>query len=209
VFLRWIRRELLRSWKFGLFFIFNLSLGLTGYVSLEAFKVSLQDTLNANSKAILSADLAVSARRELTDTEKAAMTSVMAKDSTMSQTYEFYAMMTSAKGSRLVMVRAVDDNYPLYGAVGLASGEEVHGDTPSKEILKSMSAWIYPELEAQIGLHKGDEIQLGQLKLKIADVITKDGTQTFRAASIAPRVFINRALLPQSGLIQFGSTFSV
>lgn len=209
MFLRWIRRELLRSWKFGLFFIFNLSLGLTGYVSLEAFKVSLQDTLAANSKAILSSDLAVSARRELGDSEKAAMSGVMAKDSIMSQTYEFYAMMTSAKGSRLVMVRAVDENYPLYGTVGLGSGEEIRGDSPNKEILKSMSAWVYPELEAQIGLHKGDEIQLGQLKLKIADVISKDGTQTFRAASIAPRVFINRALLPQSGLIQFGSTFSV
>lgn len=209
MFLRWIRRELLRSWKFGLFFIFNLSLGLTGYVSLEAFKVSLQDTLSANSKAILSSDLAVSARRDLTEAEKTAMVGVMGKDSVMSQTYEFYAMMTSAKGSRLVMVRAVDKNYPLYGSVGLGSGAEIHGDTPNKEILKSMSAWVYPELEAQMGLHQGDEIQLGQLKLKIADVIAKDGTQTFRAASIAPRVFINSALLPQSGLIQFGSTFSV
>lgn len=209
MFLRWIRRELLRSWKFGLFFIFNLSLGLTGYVSLEAFKVSLQDTLAQNSRAILSADVAVSARRELTEAEKNAMTGLMAKDSVMSQTYEFYAMMTSAKGSRLVMVRAVDENYPLYGSVGLGSGVEIRQESPHKEILQSMSAWIYPELEAQVGLKKGDEIQLGQLNLKVDDVITKDGTQTFRAASIAPRVFINRVLLPQSGLIQFGSTFSV
>lgn len=90
MFLRWIRRELLRSWKFGLFFIFNLSLGLTGYVSLEAFKVSLQNTLSQNSKEILSADLAVSARRNLTDAEIKAMNEVMAKDSQMSQSYEFY-----------------------------------------------------------------------------------------------------------------------
>lgn len=209
MFLRWVYRELFRSWKFGLFFIFNLSLGLTEYVSLEAFKTSLQDTLSSNSKAILSADLAVSARRDLTESEKTAMTQVMSKDSVMSQTYEFYAMMSSAKGSRLVMVRAVDENYPLYGVVGLGSGAEITQETPNKEIITSQSAWVYPELEAQIGLQKGDEIQLGQLKLKIADVISKDGTQTFRAASIAPRVFINRALLPQSGLIQFGSTFSV
>lgn len=207
--MRWIRRELLRSWKFGLFFIFNLSLGLTGYVSLEAFKVSLQNTLSQNSKEILSADLAVSARRNLTDAEIKAMNEVMAKDSQMSQSYEFYAMMSSANGSRLVMVRAVDENYPLYGVIGLQSGGEIRQSTPNKEILTSMTAWVYPELEAQLGLHKGDEIQLGQLKLKIADIISKDGTQTFRAASIAPRVFINRALLPQSGLIQFGSTFSV
>jgi len=209
VFLRWVYRELLRSWKFGLFFIFNLSLGLTGYVSLEAFKTSLQDTLASNSKAILSGDLAVSARRDLTESEVKAMTAAMAQSSVMSQTYEFYAMMSSAKGSRLVMVRAVDENYPLYGVVGLGSGTEIAQDTPNKEIMNSNSTWIYPELEAQIGLKKGDEIQLGQLNLKIADVIAKDGTQTFRAASLAPRIFINRALLKQSGLIQFGSTFSV
>ncbi len=200
MFLKWVYRELLRSWKFGIFFIFNLSLGLAGYVSLEAFKVSLQDTLNQNSKAILSADLAVSARRELTENEKSAMQKIMSEDSKTSVSYEFFAMMSSDKGSRLVMVRAIDKNYPLYGSLTLASGAKIIG---------SRSAWIYPELETQLGLHKGDSLQLGQLQLKVADVVIKDGTQTFRAASIAPRVFIDRALLAQSGLIQFGSTYSV
>jgi putative ABC transport system permease protein len=208
VFFKWVRRELFRSWKFGIFFIFNLSLGLTGYVSLEAFKVSLQDRMNQNSKAILSADIAVSVRRGLTENEKAIIQKVMAKDSEMSETYEFFAMMSSSKGSRLVMVRAIDKNYPLYGSLTLASGAVIEQKTQMKEILGSMSVWIYPELEAQLGLHKGDTLQLGQLQLKISDVVSKDGTQTFRAASIAPRVFIDRALLAQSGLIQFGSTYS-
>ncbi|MGZ3744406.1 MAG: ABC transporter permease [Pseudobdellovibrionaceae bacterium] len=209
MFLKWIRRELLRSWKFGLFFIFNLTLGLTGYISLEAFKVSLQDTLNQNSKAILSADLAVSVRRELTESEKEAMQKVMAKDSEMSETYEFFAMLSSRKGSRLVTVRAIDGNYPLYGSLTLASGVKVEQKTHPKEILESKSAWIYPELEAQVGLHKGEEFQLGQLHLKVADIISNDETQTFRAASLAPRIFIDRSLLAESGLIQFGSTYSV
>jgi putative ABC transport system permease protein len=73
MYLKWILRELRRSWKFGLFFIFNLTLGLTGYLSLEAFKSSVEDTLHKNAKNILSGDIAVSARRELTDAEKKTM----------------------------------------------------------------------------------------------------------------------------------------
>lgn len=209
MFFKWVYRELLRSWKFGLFFVFNLSLGLTGYVSLEAFKVSLQETLSQNARAILSADLVVSLRRQMTEAENIAMKSVMARDTEMSESYEFFAMMSSAKGSRLVMVRAIDENYPLYGSLVLASGAEITQKSPSKEVLASRSAWIYPELGAQLGLAKGDELQLGRLKLKVADVIEKDGTQTFRAAALAPRIFIDRKLLPESGLIQFGSTFTL
>lgn len=200
-------RELKRSWRFGLFFIFNLALGLTGFISVESFKGALETAIEANAKSILSADLAVTARRELTDEEQKKMREVMGA-SAESKTYEFFAMLNSDKGSRLILVKAIDEQYPFYGSLKLASGKEIESGS-EKEILKTESAWIYPELKAQLGLDTGDQISLGQLKLKVADVIAKDETQTFRAASIAPRVFINRALLPQSGLIQFGSTYSV
>jgi putative ABC transport system permease protein len=200
-------RELRRSWRFGLFFIFNLSLGLTGFVSLEAFKEALQTSLKQNAKAILSADFAVSARRELTDPEVQEMRTLMT-GAQETKTYEFFAMLSSAKGSRLVLVKAIDQNYPFYGELILDKGDVIHSET-KKEILNSDTAWIYPELRVQMGLQGGDEISLGQLKLKVADVVKEDKTQTFRAASIAPRVFVNRASLPRSGLIQMGSTFSI
>lgn len=209
MFFKWVVRELRRGWKFGAFFIFNLSLGLTGYISLEAFKVSLQESLRQNSKAILSADLAVSARRDLTESEKSQMNAVMGTDAIMSESYEFFAMMSSSQGSRLVLVRAVDPVYPLYGELILGSGQKIQGSTPQKEIFNSESTWIYPELKAQMALRPGDEVQLGNLHLKVSDVVAKDETQTFRAASLAPRIFIDRMLLPKSGLIQFGSTYSV
>jgi len=208
VFLKWVLRELLRSWKFGLFFIFNLSLGLSGYVALEGFKISLQEKMNQNAKAILSADLAVSARREFTSEEVAQIDNILGAKADRSQTYEFFAMLNSKRGSRLVLVRAVDSKYPLYGSLELVSKKKISGES-EKEILRTPSLWIYSELHSQLGLTPGDEVQLGALKLKVADVVEKDGTQTFRAASIAPRIFINRDLLKDSGLIQYGSTFTI
>ncbi|MBV2167540.1 MAG: FtsX-like permease family protein [Bdellovibrio sp.] len=201
-------RELLRSWRFGLFFIFNLSLGLAGFVSLQAFNTALEDQLRANAKFILSADLAVSARREITDEELKKMQAVLPVGADQSKIYEFFAMLSSAKGSRLILIKAIDQSYPFYGELELKSGKVIRHGT-SKEILSSPTAWIYPELKSQLGLDVGDEIKLGNLKLKVSDLIEKDATQTFRAATLAPRVFINRELLPQSGLLQYGSTFSL
>ncbi|KHD89020.1 MAG: ABC transporter permease [Bdellovibrio sp. ArHS] len=201
-------RELLRSWRFGSFFIFNLSLGLTGFVSLQAFNTALEAEIAANAKSILSADLAVSARRELTEEEVKRMRGVYPSGTAESKVYEFFAMISSAKGSRLVLVKAIDQAYPFYGELELESGAVIQNQT-AKSILNSETAWIYPELKSQLGLDVGDEIKLGNLNLKITDLIKKDATQTFRAANLAPRVFINRELLPKSGLLQFGSTFSM
>lgn len=201
-------RELLRSWKFGIFFIFNLSLGLSGFMALEAFKYSLDQQLNQSARAILSADIAVSARRELTESEKLSLKQVIPSQASTSQVYEFFAMMSSAKGSRLVLVKAIDESYPFYGQIEMESGRSFK-QNDAKDILKDPHAWIYPELKDQLGLVVNDEIQVGELSLKISEIIEKDETQTFRAASLAPRIFISRHLLPQSGLLQFGSTFTV
>lgn len=201
-------RELVRSWRFGLFFIFNLSLGLTGFVSLEAFNTALEQQIQANAKSILSADMAVAARREMTSKELATMRSLLPPKAEESKVYEFFAMLNSNKGSRLIMVKAIDSSYPFYGGLELESGRRISYGS-EKEILTESKAWIYPELKSQLGLDVGDEIKIGNLSLKISDLVAKDETQTFRAASLAPRVYINRDLLPQSGLIQFGSTFSL
>ncbi len=201
-------RELIRSWKFSLFFIFNLSLGLTGFVALESFESALNKQLALNAKSILSADLSVSARRELTADELLKVNSVLPNNSLESKVYEFFAMLNSEKGSRLVLIKAIDQNYPLYGNLELQSGVMVTHKSV-KQILNENRVWIYPELQSQLNLIKGDKVKLGSLEFEVSDFIKKDNTQTFRAATLAPRVFIDKNLLSKSGLLQYGSTFSL
>lgn len=206
--LRLALRELIRSWRFGIFFIFNLSLGLAGFISLQAFNEALESQIKLNAKSILSADISVSARRELSNDEQTKMRGVFPKGTQESKIYEFFAMLSSTKGSRLVLVKAIDSSYPFYGELQLESGAIIRTNS-IKDILSSRKAWIYPELKAQLGLDVGDDIKLGNLDLKISDLVKMDSTQTFRAASVAPRIFIDRSLLPQSGLLQYGSTFTL
>jgi putative ABC transport system permease protein len=191
-----------------------MTLGLTGALSIEAFKESLQTFLRDNAKNILSADLSVSARRRVTDQEIALtrqLLGVTDPQKMESQVFEFFSMVgvrrDSVFSSRLVEVKGIDANYPFYGTLTLESGEVIRSGS-NKSILQEPVAWAYPELKYSMGLKKGDEVTLGQLKLKIVDFILEDTTQTFRSSSMAPKIYINRGLLKDSGLLQFGSTFT-
>lgn len=196
----WALRELRRSWKISAFFILNLSLGLTGFIALEAYKTALQNHVQENRLEILGADLAVSARRELTPEEMTAVRADLPPGAPESMVYEFFAMTSAEGGSRLAQVKAIDGAYPLYGELKTDDGK------PLK--IEAGAAWLDPELAPALGARKGSRLRLGKLDLEVKGFIGTDSTRTFRSAGIAPRILIDRSQVPESGLIQFGSTFS-
>lgn len=203
---RFAVRELIYNWKISLFFILNLSIGLIGFVTLDAFNQSLQAYLQQNAKKILAADLSISARRQISDDEKAAARQVMGTPLEESEVYQFFAMLNAGTQARLVSVKAVDQNYPFYGELKLESGTIIKSGS-TKKIMSAPVLWAAPELRPQLKIDVGSEVQLGQLKLTVDDFIAKDETQTFRNAAIAPKIYISREFLKESGLIQYGSTF--
>ena len=209
VILKFAWREIRRNWKINLFFIMNLSLGLVGFLMVDSFKTTIQQYLAENAKKILSADLSVSVRREITENEIQSVRKVLGdKIQQESQIYDFFAMLSSTHGSKLVLVKAVDSTYPFYGELELASGLVAKSDTPSKALFSAAKAWAYPELKHQLDLQTGDQVKLGDFDFILDDFVVKDSTQTFRLTSLAPRIFIDRKFLKQTGLIKFGSTFT-
>ncbi|MCX7978376.1 MAG: FtsX-like permease family protein [Bdellovibrionaceae bacterium] len=200
-------REALRYRGFSLLFVSNLVLGLSGFLALEAYKNALLQEVQSKRKEILSGDLAVSARRSLTKEEVNIIRSTVGNGATESLIYDFFAMVKTQKTTRLVLVKAIDDLFPLHGSLVLRNSGSVTQQSP-KSSLADNGVWIYTELETQMELQVGDPLKLGNLELKVQDIVTHDPTQTFRSGSFAPRIFIHRSLLPQSGLIQFGSTFT-
>src|SRR5687767_12606487 len=67
--LRLAFREIRNNKSFSFFFIFNMALGLVGFLALDAFKLSIDASLAERSRLILAADVAVSARRALSPEE--------------------------------------------------------------------------------------------------------------------------------------------
>lgn len=204
-------KEVARSWKFSISFILSLSLGLSGFLIIESYRDALREALNLNSKNLLSADISVSARRKIADQELRVVRKVIsdaAEDFLIPEMpfYEFMAMVNGKNGARLVTVKAISDSYPYYGELGLEGGAIIQENTPKD--LKNNQVWISQDLKAQMGLSVGDEVTLGNSRFKISQIVEKDSSQTFRAAIMAPVLYMYVGHVKKTGLIQYGSTFS-
>lgn len=202
-------KELIVKWKWSLIFVCNLAFGFIGFTTVLSFQNAIEQNAKANSKQILSADLAISARKAIPESELKKAEDYLNKSNisfTRTKITEFFAMVSFGERSHLVLVKAVDNLYPLYGEL-ILTNSTVTKDS-QKAIFAGPSLWSYSELKSILGLEIGDTLKLGSLDLKVDDFIVKDATQTFRLASLAPRIFINSEYLEKSKLLQFGSTFT-
>lgn len=197
--LRWIVNELRRNFSITALFVLNVAIGLTGFMLVDSYKNSITAFIEDNRKALLSADVAVSARRDFTEAEMKAIDAAMGP-APRAVSYEFFAMATIKGQSRLVTVKTVDANYPLYGKLELARG----GTAP----IGPQGLWLSKEAADAFQAGVGDEVSLGELKLPATDLVVTDSTQTLRSFGLSPRVYLSEALLASSKLIQFGSTYS-
>lgn len=205
--LKLIFKEISNKKRWTAFFILNLIFAFLSLIVTETFKESVDTYFQSNSKNILGADLSISSRRALTQQEYDLVQKSLVEPKQESILFDFYGMLLVNNQSRLVLVKAVDSLFPLYGELELESGKKINSKSV-KEIIASKKIWIQPELKYQLNLKLDDEVHLGKLKLQVSDVVNRDSSQTFRFANLAPRVYIDRALLEESGLIQFGSTYT-
>lgn len=180
---------------------FFLCLGFWGWLLSESTQTSIKYRLENNAKNILSADLSIDVRREFSDEEMNSINKEISNKGIISRSYEFFAMMSTSDESRLVQVRVIDDHYPFYGKIKLEKESTV-------QQLKNSQIWAYAEFKDLMNLKQNNKIQLGHAEFNLGDFILEDQTQTFRLASLAPRIFIHIDQLKKTDLIQFGSTFS-
>ncbi|MFN7729775.1 MAG: ABC transporter permease [Bdellovibrio sp.] len=205
-FLRWIVREVQNDRGWVAIFLVSLSLGLFGFVGLESFRSALETNLRLNARNFLSADLAVSSRRLISEAELTQIREGLRIKSESHMT-EFFSMAASDQASRLVQVKAIDDNYPLYGNLKLGSGRQIFKGGAGS-LGEKPQAWVYPELLVQLGVNVGQEIKIGSQNFLIEDTVVDDSTQTFRLAGLAPKIYFSSKYLQSTGLIGFGTTSS-
>src|SRR5262249_31241693 len=89
--------------------------------------------------------------------------------------------------------------YPLYGSVVL------QGTSYSYAVLQNHGAVVRPELLTALGVQVGDQIAIGQASFTIRGVIVSEPGRRVGGFSLGPRVIIDYADLPSTGLLSFGS----
>jgi len=104
-------------------------------------------------------------------------------------------------GAKLAAVKAVDAAYPLRGDITVKFGESAavqalrHGPAPG-------TVWVDPSLAGALALKVGDGLELGDTTLRIAALITLEPDRGTGFSALAPRVMLNVADLPSTGLVQ-------
>lgn len=109
-----------------------------------------------------------------------------------------------ARDPRLGDLRALGEGYPLRGAFRLldapGGAEREAGAVPAPGTL-----WMSRAGADQLGARVGDAIGVGERELELAALVTVEPDASIDYFNVAPKVFLNLADLPATGLLQEGS----
>ena len=199
--LRFAWRELRGGLRgFGVF-VACIALGVMAIAGVGSVAKSLSDGLSSAGRVILGGDLAFSlVQREASAEEKAFLgahgrVSVAATLPTMARTGDGRAA--------LVEVKAVDDAYPLFGAVAtnpalpLSALFARQGDV--------FGAAVDPALLSRLDLKPGDRITIGSTTIELRAVLSGEPDKLAGGIGFGPRILLSEEALRASGLLQPGS----
>ncbi|MDM0051749.1 ABC transporter permease [Variovorax sp. J22R115] len=126
-------------------------------------------------------------------------------------TYGFPTMARAdeAQGgaSKLVALKAVTAGYPLRGNLQVGIDPAAPGQI-TRDVPTPGEAWVDASLLDSLSLKVGDTLLLGDAGLRIARVITLEPDRGAGFMSFAPRVMLNQADVPRTGLVQPASRVS-
>ena len=108
----------------------------------------------------------------------------------------FMTMTFAGETPQLAAVKAVDQHYPLFGALRT----EPPGLTPQPG-----SVLLAPRLMALLGVKPGDRLDVGDSSLRVAGAILQEPDAGFNPFQTAPRLLMSLADVEKTGAVQPGS----
>ncbi|MDO5623292.1 MAG: FtsX-like permease family protein [Pseudomonadota bacterium] len=104
--------------------------------------------------------------------------------------------------TRLVALKAVEDGYPLRGVLRLTQdAQDVRGE-PVQGIPPPGQAWVDAAVLEALDLKLGDTLLLGDSGFTVTQLIAQEPDRGGGFMNFAPRVMLNAADLPATGLVQ-------
>ena len=201
-------RELLNNRRFSLFFLFNLALGLAGFIALDSFKESLDTHLGQNSQAILGADVALTSYLPFEEKTLDMLEAKFPQNTLSTRRTTLFTMVASKDQTRLVQVTGIEAGFPFYGKMVLKKNGVVQEENIRQSLNTSAEAWVYPELLFMLGLKVGGSIKIGEQSFSIADTVIDDPSSSFSSFGLAPRVYLGYSQMQETGLLSKKSRVS-
>lgn len=204
-----VRRELSRYLSFNLFFAINLSLGLVGLVMINALQDSINGYLEINLRHNLGGDLAVVSRQPMTYSEQTIINRQQASFMASTQKIDFFSMLNSKQGARLVNVIAIDKDFPLYGDLSLINGKAIVSEFTNTGTKTSLPPiWMLSNTRQSLGVSEGDVVSIADKRYRVSKDISQNSSAIGLAFSVAPIIYVQRQHLDYAYLGARGSRVS-
>lgn len=203
-------RMLMRDWRGGelQLLVGALAVAVAAVTSVGFFVERLQAGFERDAAQLLGGDLVVRGDEPLpAEYRQAAQARGMA--TTQAIQFPSMAMQVAATPSaepraQLVGIKAVDEGYPLRGAIRIADTRGAP-DHPAVGIPARGTVWIDEQLLGALGVALGDQVQLGDGRFRIAGVVTLEADRGAGFINLAPRVMMRADDLTATGLLQPGA----
>jgi len=200
--LRFILRQITGAKRQCAVFVLCVALSMITLVSLGSFSRSVRSSLLRDAQALHAADIIVRAHspNPLALEEKLA---ALGREGELKSTHywSFYSVVRKLSGenSLLCDLKVVQQGYPFYGKVLLASGRPLH------QVLTPGSVVVEQTLLERLGLRLGDAVLVGEATLTVRDVLLQEPDRPVNFFALGPRMFLSAADLDSLGLIGKGS----
>lgn len=174
-----------------------LFLGTGALAAIGTLTAAIERELEANGRQFLGGDLQVELwQRGLTDAEMGALS----RYGTVSSGTRLQAMARAGSQAVPIELKAVDENYPLYGQLKLADGRAA-GPPAAGE------AWLSQGAADRLGRRPGDEILIGTQTLKVGGIIADEPDRLGEGFQLGPTIIVAEDLPVRAGLIAPGSMY--
>ena len=178
-----------------------LLLAVTSATAISLFSSRLDLAMQARSNDLLGADLRLQSTTELPPQWQQQAQQLGLKTAT---TTHFSSMILAGDEMALAAVKVVSAGYPLRSKLTL---ENPQGGEPLMQNSGPAvgEAWAEPRLLALLNASVGDVLDVGRSQLRLSGVIAEESDRGGGFYSFSPRLMMNAADLPGSGLTDAGS----
>lgn len=194
---------LVRDWRSGEMILMAaaVTIAVAGLTTVGFFTDRVQRAMELQATELLAADLVLSANDPI---EEALLAEARSRGLLHSRTATFRSVAVSGDRLQLAEVKAVETGYPIRGRLRIAeamfSTEQPTGDIPAPG-----TVWVDSRLLQALGTNTGNSIDLGNSRFRVERILAYEPDRGGDLFSIAPRLLMNLADLPATGLILPGS----
>lgn len=196
-------RLLGRDWRAGELTLLALAIvvAVAGVTTVGFFTDRVHQALSRQANQLLGADLVIVGDRPL---DPAFEKEAARRGLTVARMLRFPSMAVRDGRSVLAEIKAVTAGYPLRGDLRIRDVQP-GVDRSARAIPLPGTVWVDERLQSRLQLNAGDDLEIGNSRLRVAAIITQEPDSAIGFINAGPRVLINEADVVATGLVQVGS----